>query len=57
MSHLQYSKLKDEELIDSTPDLCPNCGKDSIWRFESDDKKWIDECVKCRYTKWWCDED
>lgn len=36
---------------------CTECGKpDTLWHFESEDGKWIDECVNCRHTKWWCDE-
>lgn len=38
--------------------LCPECKtKDSLWRFESDSGEYIDECVACRYTRWWIDEE
>jgi len=59
MSYLQHLKLKDEEFSsESEANCCPECGdKIDFWRFQTDDGQWVDECVKCRHTKWWCDKD
>jgi len=55
VAYLQHSKLRDEELIDNS---CPDCKTDNLWRFETENgEMYIDECTKCRYTKWWVDEE
>lgn len=50
-----FPLIKQIEVLDN---FCPKCKSiNSLWRFKFDNVEYVDECVVCRYTKWWTDKD